>query len=132
MPKNRSWNQKTQVAGFRLTTNKTFEQWLNFAGRMDIKHGQGPWVQVMDQLHDNTRSLVHVITGRLQASGETTVKVEGNQIVGEMLWDTPYAIYEAARGGNHDYLTRGYLGTQSEFPKAVKQAMNDILEEALS
>jgi len=65
-----------------------------------------------------TQAHTHVITGSLKASGKTNSEFDGDEWEGEIsyggaLWKTPapgppnnpvdYAIYEMARGGDHDF-----------------------------
>jgi hypothetical protein len=65
-----------------------------------------------------TQAATHVITGSLKASGKTESDFDGDEWTGAItyggaLWSTPapgpakdpvvYAIYEMARGGDHDF-----------------------------
>lgn len=65
-----------------------------------------------------TQVKTHVLTGSLKASGKTDTDFDGDEWVGTIsyggaLWKTPspgpannpvdYAIYEMARGGDHDF-----------------------------
>lgn len=66
-----------------------------------------------------TQARTHVLTGSLKASGKTSTDFDGDEWTGEIsyggaLWKTPapgppnnpvdYAIFEMARGGEHDFL----------------------------
>lgn len=65
-----------------------------------------------------TQAATHVITGSLKASGKTNTEFDGDEWEGSItyggaLWKVPipgpandpveYAIYEMARGGDHDF-----------------------------
>lgn len=61
----------------------------------------------------DTQAAAHVLTGSLKASGRTSSDYHGNMWEGSITYGGPstgvnnpvtYAIYEMARGGEHDFL----------------------------
>lgn len=61
-----------------------------------------------------TQAYVHILTGSLKASGKSSSEVDGDQWIGTIEYGgaslginnpVTYAIYEKARGGDHDFLT---------------------------
>lgn len=71
---------------------------------------------VLDRLFEETQRDVHVITGSLRASGKTSSNVREHVWTGEIIYGgsapgfprspVEYAVYERARGGSHDFLSR--------------------------
>lgn len=57
-----------------------------------------------------TQAVVHIISGRLKASGRTSSDFHGDTWTGSVEYGGPagtpayYGIYEMARGGTHDFL----------------------------
>jgi len=67
---------------------------------------------VLADMFAETQALTHVITGELKASGHTTSESGEDTWMGEIIYGSPmegdegpayYAIYEQARGGDHDF-----------------------------
>lgn len=63
--------------------------------------------RVLSQAYGITQTVVHVITGRLKASGMVTSRSEGPVWEGEIHYggtaEVDYAFYEANRNGTHNF-----------------------------
>lgn len=81
--------------------------------------GTEMWKAATDVLFDRSQQYVHVITGDLKSSGTSrTYIAEGSQLVGEVSYgndQVDYAQYEEDRGGEHAYLQRAWLDSQTTF-----------------
>lgn len=78
-----------------------------------------------------TQGLVHVVTGSLKSSGKASTEFDGEDWKGEISYGgvslgvnnpVTYAIYEKARGEDHDWMVP---------LKALDQQMASIIEESL-
>lgn len=74
-----------------------------------------------------TRARVHVDTGALKASGDAEAKVlpgvwEGSFSFGDSVAGVDYAIYELARGGDHDFFSKVFL-LKKLFVEAIKTGL---------
>ena len=76
-----------------------------------------------------TQAATHVITASLKMSGKTSSDFDGKEWTGEITYggasagaNNPvrYAIYEMARGGEHDFFS-GLPGTFSKFEDGVRK-----------
>lgn len=99
---------------------ETIKGWI-----ANLEEAAGPHYKTTVQLEAllraaflNTQARTHIITGSLKASGKTDSDFDGDVWTGTItyggaLWKTPapgppndpvdYAIYEMARGGDHDF-----------------------------
>jgi hypothetical protein len=83
----------------------------------------------------DTQERVHIITGSLKASGKTNTEFDGELWEGEIeyggeLWGPPspgppndpveYAIFEMARGGDHDFFG-GIQQYEDDFEDAINE-----------
>lgn len=97
--------------------------------------GQRRWKQATEAMFDASQEVVHVITGNLKASGRIEVTPELGAVVGEVAYGgevgidrfVDYAEYEAARGGEHDYLLRAFLETEDQFMEAMGGIWDDVV-----
>lgn len=76
---------------------------------------------------DSVHAGVHVDTGRLKASGKKTSKVNKNDWNGSFSFGEPaagvdYAIYEKARGGDHNFLSPTFI-LKHMFKEAIKRGL---------
>jgi hypothetical protein len=93
------------------------------------------WEIATDLFFDNTQQVVHVITGDLKASGRSSVSVDGQTVVGEIVYGdvdglhgfVDYAQFEEDRGGDHAYLARGWEASQSKFEAAMGLAWSSVV-----
>lgn len=87
-----------------------------------------------------TQAATHIITGSLKASGKTNSEFDGDEWTGEIiyggaLWKAAvpgppndpvdYAIYEMARGGDHDF-----YGPLVAYEGKVEQILTEYFEKA--
>lgn len=83
----------------------------------------------------DTQARTHIITGSLKASGKTNSEFDGELWEGEItyggeLWESPtpgppnnpvdYAIFEMARGGEHDFFA-GISAYEDDFEDAINE-----------
>ena len=107
---------------------------VNAEGLNEVIHQFGVWSgpipfritarleSVLAEFFADTQARTHVISGSLKASGQPQSDYDGDLWTGEVtyggvMWRTPtpgppndpvdYAIYEMARGGDHDFFAGG-------------------------
>jgi hypothetical protein len=86
------------------------------------------WKAAADVMFDRTQQYVHVITGRLKASGKPAqIKTSHDEVTATIEYDAPYAIYEEARGGAHAFMTRGYEASSRMFESAMPKAWERLV-----
>lgn len=76
-----------------------------------------------------TQAKVHVITGRLRASGRISSSITDGHWSGEITYGGPgtgveYAWYEERRGGHHDYMEPAE-GLDDAFAEAILRTVGD-------
>ena len=81
------------------------------------------WQQAIDVMFDRTQQLVHIDTGELISSGSTRSFRRGDNLVGEVEYSAPYAVYEFGRGDSHDALNRAFELMGDVFPDAMIRVM---------
>lgn len=105
----------------RIITPPEWREWadaLTGMGR-DMGRFAVEWELATERFYDATQAVVHIITGRLKASGAFEVDLQGARIVGTVGYTVPYASSEADRGGDHDYLGRGWELSQAGYDAAM-------------
>lgn len=85
------------------------------------------WRQATDTFFDRTQRFVHVETAELKSSGRYEMFSDRRNIVGQVAYggtaECDYAVYEFARGGNHDALTRGFEASQRMFERTLARML---------
>lgn len=82
---------------------------LDRVGSMPTPKMRGLLDAVLKFSFEGTRSIVHIRTGRLEASGNEETSVKEGVWTGQFSFPatnkkgTPYGIYEIARAGAHDF-----------------------------
>jgi len=115
----------------RVEISVELDRWIQGFGALEaelLQRGRDSWQQAVDSLFDYSQEYVHVLSGELKASGEKRVVAEGDRLVGEVEYDTPYAIYEHARGGSHSFLQLAYLRTYERFERALPRAFEAVVQ----
>lgn len=105
-----------------------FDAWVEgFAGLSDTlpQRVEDQWGSATDVMFTASQSVVHVISGRLRASGSQRVDRHRRSVEGRVIYGAPYAIYEHARGGDHAFLARAYLAAEPVFDGALARAWED-------
>lgn len=99
-------------------------------------HVTGALESVLDAAFAKTQSQVHVISGRLKASGHTESDFNGKVWSGAIHYGgisgTPayYAIYEMYRGGFHpDGTPHDWFAGLEVFDKAIEEAIDKHFEK---
>lgn len=104
------------MARFQIQGLDTFYRWEQAAKRASRPDVLRPeWEQANEIFFDRTQQYVHVITGDLKSSGRQRVVIEGGRLVGYVQYGdgtVDYAQAELDRGGDHDFLGRGWEATQ--------------------
>jgi hypothetical protein len=101
------------------------DAWIDGLERLDRPSAaaEAGWLLSTEEFYGHTQEVVHVDTGALKASGRLSVDRDRHTITGEVAYGgTPacdYAVYEFARGGSHDALTRGFVAAEPEFRAAL-------------
>lgn len=84
------------------------------------------WRQATEVMFSETQRVVHVWPvdgGTLKASGSFEVLDDGDVMVGLVEYSAPYAVFEFARGGDHDALHRSFERTRDVFQRACDTAI---------
>lgn len=105
--------------GFRIQTPRELAQWqASMSGVKVTPDMIDGWGLMVDLLFANTQRVVHVWPvngGSLKSSGRSSVKSTSDVVTGEVEYGSssvPYALFEMARGGQHDYMQRGFEMTR--------------------
>lgn len=114
----------------RVEISHDYDRWIRGFAEMEMGMSAAAhreWQAAIETMFDRSQDVVHVITGRLKASGSTRVWQEGHSIMGEIRYDTPYAEAEENRGGSHAYLHRALEATESRFEDALPHAFESMI-----
>lgn len=81
------------------------------------------WEQTTERFYDRSQQYVHVDSVNLKLSGRHhTVRVV-HRVMGEVVYGgthgVDYAVYEFARGGNHDALGRAFRAVSATYAKTI-------------
>lgn len=108
-----------------------FDRWIRGFGDLPVEleeEVRRPWQQAADVMFDRSQQFVHVLSGRLKASGkEAEVSIGQGDVTATIEYDAPYAIYEQARGGAHAFLSRAFESTSDLFEEALPQAWERLV-----
>lgn len=90
----------------------------------DLPRGQTElWEQATERFYDRTQQYVHVDTVNLKRSGRHSTTRIVHRVIGEVVYGgthgVDYALYEFARGGNHDALGRGFNAVRATYAKTI-------------
>jgi len=87
------------------------------------------WRQATDVFFDRTQQYVHVVSAELKASGRMDTFSDQRNIVGQVSYGgtaaCDYAVYEFARGGDHDALTRGFAAAERVFRSSLAAMLSE-------
>jgi hypothetical protein len=105
-----------------VTHTANFDRWVVGMGRVAAgsasESGEQKWDEATAAFYAATQQVVHVISGALRASGRYTVVRDGDRLVGQVEYgggSADYAEYERRRGGEHDFMQRGWLMSEQAF-----------------
>ena len=112
----------------RIEISPEFDRWVN---GMDRLSRQDPlalqrWNESVRSLYEAADRVVHVITGDLKRPGHVNVRITQDELIGEVIYDTDYAIYEHARGGEHAFLDRAWEETSREFEQFFDTMFTEV------
>lgn len=90
----------------------------------DLPRGQvDKWEQATERFYDRSQQYVHVDTVALKRSGRHDTTRVVHRVIGEVVYGgrfgVDYALFEFARGGQHDALGRGFSATAATYAKTV-------------
>lgn len=107
-----------------------WEQGFGSLGREIVPQAQHEFEAAAKAFFDATQGFVHVISGRLKASGDYEVQgsVSEGDVTMQVTYDAPYAIYEQVRGGSHAFMTRAWEQTAELFDGAMTEAWTKVVE----
>jgi hypothetical protein len=114
----------------KITVSRNFQRWSLGARTLPggfLGVNRPYWELANEAFYDKTQEYVHVITGRLKASGVEEVHLEGARVVATVTYggpEVPYAQYEIDRGGDHDFLGRAWEASQGMFEAIFGQTWN--------
>lgn len=107
------------------------DEWIDELANFEIRDPAAldAWEHGVERFYDNTQARVHVLDGPLKASGRyETSRPNRDELDGTITYggtpDCDYALFEFARGGNHDALQRGYEDTHERLRQAVLEAVD--------
>lgn len=113
----------------RHITVTGLDAWIDGLDRMDRPSAAAreEWLIATEVFYGHTQAAVHVLSGALKQSGTYGAQRRGNTIDGRVQYGgTPtcdYAVYEFARGGSHDALTRGFVASEREFAATLARIL---------
>jgi hypothetical protein len=107
------------------------DEWIDELANFEVRDPAAldAWRHGVERFYDATQRHVHVLDGPLKASGRyDTQRLGRDQLEGAITYggtpDVDYAVYEFARGGNHDALQRGYEDSYEALRRAVLEAVD--------
>lgn len=107
------------MSRFQMTGLDTLIRWEQAARKASRPESmRDDWQTANEIFFDHTQRYVHVVTGALKSSGRQRVEVENGRLVGYVEYGgggVDYAQIELDRGGDHDYLGRGWEASQVYF-----------------
>jgi hypothetical protein len=105
-----------------VTHSANFDRWIlgmaRVAGGAAAEIGEQRWDEATRAFFEHTQDVVHVITGALKGSGQYTTARDGDSLVGAVSYgggSVDYAEHERQRGGEHDFMQRGWLMSEQAF-----------------
>ncbi len=110
---------------FRVEVSHELSDWmtaLDGAGRPQPE-AVAAWTAGVEVFFGATQDVVHVVSGDLKRSGHASVAVVGPEMVGTVEYDAEYAMDEILRGGDHDFMQRGFEQVQGVFESALLTAV---------
>jgi hypothetical protein len=113
----------------RHITVTGLDAWIDGLNRMHRPSAAAreEWLEATEVFFDRTQAAVHVLSGALKKSGTYGAQRRGDTIDGWVRYggtpDCDYAVYEAARGGSHDFLTRGFVASEREFSATLARIL---------
>lgn len=113
----------------RVKVSANFGRWIRGFDRLPeevAEHGERAWRQAGEVFFDRTQEYVHVDKGELLESGHLDMRRGKRDVMATVAYDAYYAVYEFARGGSHDALTRGYEATARQFEQALPEAWKAV------
>lgn len=84
--------------------------------------GADEWRVATEIFFKRTRERVHVVSGDLKRSGAMDILTSGDDVVGVVEYGggtVDYAVIEARRGPEHDYLTPAAVESQPDYEAAL-------------
>lgn len=97
------------------------------------KHQRSEWESATEMFYGSTQAAVHVLSGAMKASGRYDTEAGRRTVEGWVTYGgtkaCDYAVYEVARGGSHDALTRGYTANIRTFEQAIVDGIHGELRE---
>ena len=119
------------MGSMEFTVTGEFDAWLD--GFKELSRGpsfemEQRFERAAEFWYDESQFYVHVVTGRLKASGEVEVEKRGSRLFATLMYDTPYAIYEYERGGDHAWFDLAWATSEGEFQQALVDGWAETVE----
>lgn len=119
------------AGAIQVTVNDTLARWERGLGSMNVgPQALAVWSQAIEVMYGRTQEKVHVWKtngGTLKASGSVAMSRDSTSVSGTITYDAPYAIYEMARGGEHDFMTIAFKETDAMFRASLGTAIDALL-----
>lgn len=129
---------------WEITVPPDFDRWIKGLGKFEISQDMiHDWELLNDVFFAATQRYVHVFPrrgGSLKSSGRTSMKRDlKTRIVAQTIYGgvqgikgpVDYAIYEIARGGDHDFITRALTDTADIFQAGLAELVVDEMKRRL-
>lgn len=114
---------------FSIQTDRTLDRWIEGFDRLEKECADAPehFGAARDAMFVRCDEVVHVVSGRLALSGKAPAP-EGRdgRIEAEVVFGAPYANIERKRGGEHDFIMRGFVPTVHEFEHSLAETWEDV------
>lgn len=118
------------------------DRWAQGFEHMDrdlVEHVLVEWQTASDVMYEYTQEFAHVLTGAMKADSDgAVVSVRHGSVEAEITYGPwrdetgaptkPYALYEIGRGGDHDFMTRGFVAAERDFGDALPRAFHRYVE----
>lgn len=110
---------------FRIQVSHELQDWMDSLAAAGQPNPEAAlaWHAGVEVFFGATQDVVHVVTGNLKRSGHASVVIAGPEIVGTVAYDAEYAMDEILRGGDHDFMQRGFEQVQGVFESALLTAI---------
>lgn len=121
-------------AGLRIDIPEEFERWVAGLQAVELDMSAAmKWEQAAEYMFSETQRLVHILSGDLKASGKVLRGTVGGMVVTTGIdYGMEYAIYEIARGGNHDFIGPALTRAERVFKETVIEIGIDMVTKAVT
>lgn len=108
-----------------------FNAWMDGSRRFSRQYREAvkPGLdEALQKFFQDTQNRVHVLTGELKGSGTVQMfRGQGEDLVGTVTYTSDHAMYEMARGGEHDFFTEPMMNALPSFAEACDNKFEAVM-----